>query len=881
MCIDFVMAPRKKKDEKETPASAFATKVLKEMHDRKKIEARAAGKQIVYHAIQQVEAGVDATNSNGHHGQPNEDLQGKTSALKTREKELRERLAALNAIVPIAVLRQQIAGLDEAKASLISEISNLSAEASSDEANRVCKEDIDRIDQEWGKWNHQVVSRKRIFLEFWAKCTEVLPPDTTQAEMKVSRVIIKSSLQPSSSQFSSHRKRQREKGKGRSEKSCKKNPISTTLTQFGSFFAPRLFISTRTDFFSRSPPSPMSQSHQHHQHFPPSLTFEEQGASLSHGPPALSHIYYHNPSSGGPGEMRTRNTAAAAAVGQNNNTSTTPTPTTPNGHGHAHARNLSGAAPFEMTARSPPNTSAAAKSTFFLLPRPRLGNCKFGAKCALAHILPDGRRVNRPNYGPGGGGGGSHLNLGGRVNPQAFQSQDSALTNSVLSQQRLNGQDARYAYQYAGGQDDLLGVQPHHHQQQQQQAMDGLGLSTSETPLVSDSKYGSPVDDGRLPTSPPAALTLRDVQLPASFDSQGISHVARYGPVAASVPSQFGLDLASPPTHRAPSDALRSLRDTAFGSDIRKPTSNFGSSPPAILEDSIGSRFLHSQRMVPRSKVLSASVPRPSMLDDWDDNFAMEEDYLPGNLHDDVLTPQEKMRRLSRTEHELSSSQRDFGAFGSMTGTSANKVGSPLASSPSRFGALFARQRQKKEEEALVGGGSGTAASSLNHVGSPLRESSLHFMSSPNLRPIGSRPTSGDISPFVSSPTNRHQSSMSMISQQLHNMSLPTTGSTRQQQPSPSSNNYSSSSTTRFDRIPATSPMTYATSRIDEEEQSDLVFSMEEEESNKRNSVVWNNHQSFNHNNNDDSGSKPTSPSSSTTTKETPILSTTALEYQS
>jgi hypothetical protein len=505
------------------------------------------------------------------------------------------------------------------------------------------------------------------------------------------------------------------------------------------------------------------------------------------------------------------------------------------------------------------------------------GNCKFGAKCALAHILPDGRRVNRPNYG-----GGSHLNLGGRVNPQAFQSQDSALTNSVLSQQRLNGQDSRYAYQYAGGQDDLLGVQPHHHQQQQQQALDGLGLSTSENPLVSDSKYGSPVDDGRLQTSPPAGLTLRDVQLPASFDSQGISHVARYGPVAASVPSQFGLDLASPPAQRAPSDALRNLRDTAFGSDVRKPTSNFGSSPPTILEDSIGSRFLHSQRMVPRSKVLSASVPRPSMLDDWDDNFAMEEDYLPGNLHDDVLTPQEKMRRLSRTEHELSSSQRDFGGFGSMTGTSATKVGSPLASSPSRFGALFARQRQRKEEEAL--GGSGTAASSLNHVGSPLRESSLHFMSSPSMRPIGSRPTSGDISPFVSSPTNR-QSSMSMISQQLHNMSLhptstTTTSSTRQQQPSPSSssNNYSSSS-----RIPASSPMTYATNRIDEEEQSDLVFSMEEEESNRRNSVIWNNHHSFNHNNhnNDDSSSKPTSPSSSTTTKETPILPATALEFQS
>ncbi|EED14140.1 spindle poison sensitivity protein Scp3, putative [Talaromyces stipitatus ATCC 10500] len=571
--------------------------------------------------------------------------------------------------------------------------------------------------------------------------------------------------------------------------------------------------------------------------------------------------------------MRTRNNTAAAAVAGQNNT------TIPNGQGHGHARTLSGAAPFnEMAARSPPNSSTkntkhvpckffrqgacqAGPACPFLHSTDAAidsapckyftkGNCKFGAKCALAHILPDGRRVNRPNYGQGGG---SHLNLGGRVNPQAFQTQDSALTNSVLSQQRLNGQDGRYGggYQYAGqGQEELLGVPQSHlhqqHQHQQQPTLEGLGLSTGENGLVADSKYGSPVDESRLQTSPRiGALTLRDVQLPASFDSQGISHVARYGPVAASVPSQFGLDLASPPVHRAPSDALRNLRDTAFGSDLRKPTSNFGSSPPAILEDSFGnSRFLHSQRMAPRPKVLSASVPRPTMLDDWDDNFAMEEDYLPVNLHDDVLTPQEKMRRLSRTEHELSSSQRDFSGFDRIAGTSATKVGSPLGSSPSRFGALFARQRQRKEEEQQ-----GLTSSSFNHlhIGSPLRESSLHSFSnatnnnntsSPSLRPIGSRPASGDISPFVSSPNTR-QSSMSMISQQLHNMSLhpsttTTTASNPPRQP-PSVNNLSNNSRT------ASSPMTFAPTRIDEEEQSDLVFSMEEEEkeNNKRNSATW------------------------------------------
>lgn len=152
-----------------------------------------SGKQIVYHAIQEVEASDDATAAAHGNGQTKEDLQAKVSALKSREKELRDKLAALNAIIPITVLREQIASLEEAQRSLTLEISNLSAAAAaSDEGttSRVRKEDLDRIDQEWGKWRHQVISRKRIFLEFWARCTEVLPPDTTEAELKVCQVMI-------------------------------------------------------------------------------------------------------------------------------------------------------------------------------------------------------------------------------------------------------------------------------------------------------------------------------------------------------------------------------------------------------------------------------------------------------------------------------------------------------------------------------------------------------------------------------------------------------------------------------------------------------------------------------------------------------------------
>ncbi|RHZ51117.1 hypothetical protein CDV55_101677 [Aspergillus turcosus] len=505
---------------------------------------------------------------------------------------------------------------------------------------------------------------------------------------------------------------------------------------------------------------------------------------------------------------------------------------------NGHSRNPSSG--FDMAARSPPNQSntkhvpckffrqgacQAGPACPFLHSTDAAidyapckyftkGNCKFGAKCALAHILPDGRRVNRPS--PGMGMGGGHLNLGGRVNPQAYVNQDSALTNSVLSQQRMNSHDPRYASQLPP-QEEFGALQ----QQQQPPPPPFDAIPTIDAGMASDagSKYGSPADDTRFPMSPNHRhLTALDAQLPASFDSQGISHAARYGPVAASVPSKFGLDLASPPAQRmgGPSDVLRNLRDTAYGSDFRRPSSFMGSSPPGIPEDVVGPRFLHSARPV-KSRMLSASVPRPAALDDWDDsNFPMEEDYLPINLHDDVLTPQEKLRRLSRTDHDLSSSHRDLSGLG-MTSTSFSKIGSPLASSPSRFGALFAKQRQQKKDEDSHG-------TSFSHIGSPLRESSLNLGTSPSLGPIGSRQISGDVSPYVASPGR--QSSTSMISQQLSSMSL---------YPAPARHSSAVSSNGRLDRT-ISSPV--STSKIDEE-QSDLVFSMEEEDSNKRNSTSW------------------------------------------
>ena len=331
--------------------------------------------------------------------------------------------------------------------------------------------------------------------------------------------------------------------------------------------------------------------------------------------------------------------------------------------------------------------------------------------------------------------------------------------------------------------------------------------------------------------SPVMHLSTLDAPLPASFDSQGISYMARHGPVAASVPSKFGLE--SPPSSlpkksALPSDALRNLHDSAFGRDNRTRIPQLGSSPSGPIEEYTSQRMMHSQR-VAKPKMLSASLPRPFPTDDWDDGilFGGEEDYLPNTLSH-LLSPEEKMRRFSSKEQDPSAIRDNLSGQGTPAEVSS-KVGSPSTASPSRFSSLFSRQKRDEESNGL-------STSNFGHVGSPLRNSSLHLGTSPGVRAV-SRPISGDVSPHLASPPR--QSPMSMISQQLQRTRLSRAESS--EAPSslhPASAWHTSNPSSRLDR--AVSSSSINTSRIDEE-QPDCVFSMEEEEYNgKRYSGQWN-----------------------------------------
>jgi hypothetical protein len=433
------------------------------------------------------------------------------------------------------------------------------------------------------------------------------------------------------------------------------------------------------------------------------------------------------------------------------------------------------------------------------------GNCKFGQKCALAHILPNGHVVNRHN-GPGGG----HF---GRMN---IHHPPEVPPNSSLLTMQAHMAPMQPAYPYA--------------------MHDDYAIPTIDTTFSSHlaSAYGSPAaDNGRAPLSPvQKGLSVMDVPLPASFDSQGISHVARYGPMASSVPATF-LANSPPSSYQADSSALRNLHDSAYGDGMRSRAA-LGSSPPESVGQPVGRRVLHSEMAATRSRgIMSSSVgARPSYKDeDWDDTdmIGKFEDMLPGSLSD-LLTPQEKMRRFSRDHGDgegTSFSGQPLSRMGASPTASDMRFGSPnaMASSPSRFQSLWG-----KSQPSANGGfeSSSPGASAFGHVGSPLRNSSLHPGASPSLRALN-RPTSGDTSPFVSSPP-RH-TSMGMLSSQMQRTRL----SSREESGHPvhpginrvTSGSSVGSSGGRLGMDRAVSSSSINRERIEEEQG---LFSMEEEE---------------------------------------------------
>ncbi|QVM06493.1 hypothetical protein D8B26_001201 [Coccidioides posadasii str. Silveira] len=151
---------------------AYTAKALRELHEKKQVEGRASGKQIVYHAIQDA---IDESTPEGLAGLDEEiqAFKSQVASAKSQNKLLKAELTTLNGRVSTSELRQCLAALEGEKRNLIASLAP--SKASSVQAKAVTAEEKASLEKEWRKWRKHVTVRKKICHEMWMRCTEVLP----------------------------------------------------------------------------------------------------------------------------------------------------------------------------------------------------------------------------------------------------------------------------------------------------------------------------------------------------------------------------------------------------------------------------------------------------------------------------------------------------------------------------------------------------------------------------------------------------------------------------------------------------------------------------------------------------------------------------------
>ena len=332
------------------------------------------------------------------------------------------------------------------------------------------------------------------------------------------------------------------------------------------------------------------------------------------------------------------------------------------------------------------------------------GNCKFGAKCALAHYLPDGRKVNR-NAIDSGAMMSNPYDGYSKPNHMPYGPADTPMMPPVGPQQ--------YGGDYYGP-GEFFGPEEHDAYpsdrfQRPYQPGPNFDSAVNSPPT---SHFGSPPNGSSFAKSPMDNVrTALNVPMPKSFDPNEPSR--KYGVLGQSAPVK-GPALFSPPTAttsfaRRLGSPPETTMNRAFGSLAGNTTSSPLGASPQTQDDSIDRVMQSTRNSSQPLGIVSTSVPRRPMPtrehphSDLDDGTDIGHDLLPGSLHDEVLTPAEQMRRLSRADQE------SIPGMAIPSGHSS-KVGSPpTGSSPSRFSHIWAEQRDKP--------------AGIGNVGSPLKES--------------------------------------------------------------------------------------------------------------------------------------------------------------
>lgn len=181
---------------KNRVTKSAAAKLLKDMHERKEIEGRAAGKQLVYHTIQvrptstrmpnsmligkQVEADDNAVEKLQAMDVETTRLQVATRALKTEEAELRNALKEGASQIPMTEVRGSVAALEHEKAEMIARLTKLK----SGSVQPVNTEERDKVNSEHRKLQKTAGARKKIRNELWRAIKDALSSKEELEELR-------------------------------------------------------------------------------------------------------------------------------------------------------------------------------------------------------------------------------------------------------------------------------------------------------------------------------------------------------------------------------------------------------------------------------------------------------------------------------------------------------------------------------------------------------------------------------------------------------------------------------------------------------------------------------------------------------------------------
>ncbi|KAF2201885.1 Tat binding protein 1-interacting [Delitschia confertaspora ATCC 74209] len=158
---------------------AAAAKILKDLHERREIEGRAAGKQIVYHALQDPTDGFTAEQSAGI-DERIKTLRAETTAALTTAKTLRSTLSSINSTLSTADLFSSISTLETEKAEITERLKTLKE----GKAKKVTSGEKNRIEKEWKMWKGIAGRREKIVKEVWRVIEDVLPEGMEKGEVR-------------------------------------------------------------------------------------------------------------------------------------------------------------------------------------------------------------------------------------------------------------------------------------------------------------------------------------------------------------------------------------------------------------------------------------------------------------------------------------------------------------------------------------------------------------------------------------------------------------------------------------------------------------------------------------------------------------------------